>query len=98
MGAQQFTARAKGKTAKEAFSAAVAQAQYDYGHAGYTGTIAEKRDFFMLTVPADLGGKVPCDWVYDQIDNHPRLQDKWGPAACIDLGGGEWLFFGLAAS
>jgi len=34
--------RAKGKTAQEAFDAAVAQARHEYGHGGYTGTIAEK--------------------------------------------------------
>ena len=25
-----------------------------------------------------------------------RVDDKWGPAGCFDLGGGEWLFFGWA--
>lgn len=35
MGAQTFMSRAVGKTAREAFDAAVAEAQYGYGHRGY---------------------------------------------------------------
>lgn len=43
-----FITRAKGKTPKMAFDAARYQAQYDHGHNGYTGTIAEKSTFVMI--------------------------------------------------
>jgi hypothetical protein len=26
----------------------------------------------------------------------PRISDKWGPAGCLELGSGRWLFFGWA--
>jgi hypothetical protein len=42
MGAANFETVSSGKTAKEAFSRAVERAQYEYGHGGYSGTIAEK--------------------------------------------------------
>ena len=42
MGATNFCDIGKGRTIEKAFAAAVDQAQYDHGHAGYTGTIAEK--------------------------------------------------------
>lgn len=45
MGADSFTVIQCGKTASEAFNRAVAHAEYNYGHAGYSGTIAEKSDF-----------------------------------------------------
>ena len=43
MGAEQFDVVVLGEDdVRTAFAAAREQAQYDYGHAGYTGTIAEK--------------------------------------------------------
>lgn len=42
MGADTFITIGSGKTFDEAFRAAVKQAQWEYGHGGYTGTIAEK--------------------------------------------------------
>lgn len=35
MGAETFMSRAVGKTAREAFDAAVGEVQYEYGHRGY---------------------------------------------------------------
>jgi hypothetical protein len=60
MGAEQFFVTSTGKNPFEAFDRAVAQAQYDFGHAGYTGTIAEKSDFSMMRVPVD-------SWRWDKI-------------------------------
>lgn len=51
MGADNFETYAFGKTPGEAFSAAVENAQYEHGHGGYSGTIAEKHDFVHLTLP-----------------------------------------------
>jgi hypothetical protein len=51
MGATTFETMSHGKTAEEAFSAAVDAARYEYGHGGYTGSIAEKYDFALYTLP-----------------------------------------------
>lgn len=94
MGAECFSEKAKGKTAEIAFRKAVKRAQYDHGHAGYSGTIAEKTQFKMIEVPK---GKDPEEYAEsDEALN--EVEDKWGPAGCIALGKGEWLFFGWASS
>jgi hypothetical protein len=51
MGACDFTTVAWGRTPKEAFSAAVEDAQWEHGHGGYSGTIAEKHDFVLYQLP-----------------------------------------------
>jgi hypothetical protein len=57
MGADNFVSIVTGESARAAFDAAVEGAQYDYGHAGYTGTIAEKgsEGFVSFEVPALSG-------------------------------------------
>lgn len=54
MGAADFSTIALGKSAADAFNAAVSEAQYEYGHGGYTGSIAEKGGdgFIQFTVKA----------------------------------------------
>jgi hypothetical protein len=85
-------------SAKEAFRSAVDQARYEYGHGGYTGTIAEKGEFVMIgTAPDKQAASQMAD---DLIDNEDqRINDKWGPAGCIEVTGedGGWLFFGWAS-
>ena len=96
MGAESFVTYTHGDTAKEAFRVAVSEAQRDHGHSGYSGTIAEKNEFVMIDLPA---GENPRDFAYALIDNDDsRISDKWGPAGCIDLGEGKYLFFGWASS
>ncbi len=97
MGAETFIDREFGDTAKEAFYRAVKRAQYDHGHSGYTGTIAEKRDFVLIPLPA---GKDPEEYASELIDaSDPRIDDKWGPAGCIPGSKpDEWIFFGWASS
>lgn len=96
MGASDFTARARGRTAGDAFRAAVERARHDHGHAGYTGTIAEKDSFVEIAVPA---GQDPRKFAARLMDDEdPRVDDKWGPAGCVRLADGEWLFFGWASS
>jgi len=95
MGGTTFFITSKGDTAKEAFQNAVAEAQYESGHGGYTGTIAEKRSFTMIPFPA---GKDAYDYAYELIDNcDRRIDDKWGPAGCFALGDGQYAFFGWAS-
>lgn len=95
MGASTFFDRVKGRTAKEAFQKAVEEALYYYGHEGYTGTIAEKSSFVMISVPA---GKKPEDYANELINNSDRrVDDKWGPAGCIKIAEEDYLFFGWAS-
>jgi len=49
MGAADFFDEGYGATAKEAFAEVVEEARYEYGHGGYTGSIAEKSNFVMVT-------------------------------------------------
>ena len=96
MGAQVFTTVAFGETAEQAFTRAVSDALYEDGHGGYSGTIAEKEEFVM--VPC-LPGQTAEDTANILIDkDDPRITDKWGPAGCIDMGDGDYLFFGWASS
>ena len=96
MGADVFYNQSKGKTAKEAFDAAQEEAWYEYGQEGYTGTIAEKDSFKMIPLPKGIS---PRDYAYTLIENcDKRIDDKWGPAGCFDLGNGEFYFFGWASS
>lgn len=96
MGASTFTQLGQGKTAAEAFKAARAEAQYDHGHSGYSGTLAEKTEFTLIDLPA---GKTPAEYAAELIDGgDDRIDDKWGPAGCIAVSPGVRLFFGWASS
>jgi hypothetical protein len=107
MGASEFYNFGFGKTAKEAFGLVVEQAQYDHGHSGYSGTIAEKHTFTMIPL---LENKDPEDYAEQLIrDSDDRVDDKWGPAGCIEVpltdkdkkdhpGLKKFLFFGWASS
>ena len=96
MGGCTFGDLGRGKTAQEAFDDAHGQACYDYGHAGYTGTLAEKSSFVEIDCPE---GVTPEDYGEQLIDdNDPRIDDKWGPAGCIKVEEGKYYFFGWASS
>lgn len=111
MGAEQFSTTARGKTAQEAFDDAREKAWYDHGHAGYTGTIAEKPGFTMALVQRIE--QQDAEQLADDVasgdgsklvrkDTYQRLckayEDKWGPALCIQTGPEEFLFFRIASS
>ena len=107
MGAVVFTNVERGKTAKNAFDKAVNKACYDYGHSGYTGTIAEKDCFVMIGVPEEVDPFEFVDQLIQKDDS--RIVDKWGPAGCIKItdipqrnmqtgeAEDEFLFFGWAS-
>ena len=96
MGGQTFTHGGKGKTAKEAFANAREEALFEFGHRGYTGSLAEKQEFVMITPPP---GVDPVKYADDLVRNDDaRIADKWGPAGCVKVGPGEYLFFGWASS
>jgi len=92
MGAVDFTHVAYGESPEKAFSSAVQEASYDYGHAGYTGTIAEKSGFEMKTVPE---GETIEDFINRTLEDN----DKWGNAFCIKSQKSEnkYIFYGFAS-
>ncbi len=101
MGASNFVMTSTGKTAKTAFNAAVKNAQYYHGHAGYTGTIAEKTSFVMIETPKNMDKKDmnQVDTFINKLINESdeRIDDKWGPAGCIQLDKETFIFFGWAS-
>ena len=88
MGAEMFYVKKIGqfKDAQEAFTQAVNVAKHFDGHGGYTGTIAEKQNFKMVSVPK---GQDPKDFVDACLNfsDGKFWDDKWGPAGCIDVSG-----------
>jgi len=97
MGAQEFECIGHGNTAQEAFNNAVQDAQYEYGHGGYTGTIAEKSSF--KQIPCEQDQNVIAKVIDECLGNSNHFcQDKWGPAACIQMADTSWVFFGWASS
>jgi hypothetical protein len=54
MGAVNFYCEAEGKTLQDAFRSAVDEAYYEYGHRGYTGTIAEKSGVTFVEIPLNV--------------------------------------------
>jgi len=103
MGAEVFTVYQEGENPDDAFWAAVDQSLYDYGHAGYTGKIAEKDEFTI--VRSQPMSRQDANAVANQMiqDDDGRISDKWGPAGAIPVAGENgktagWLFFGWASS
>lgn len=83
MGAEQFEEYGIGKTPKEAFQYAHGQACHEYGHGGYTGSLAEKGSFVEIPVPKEWADR-PYDYAQHLMDiDDKRIRDKWGPAGCI---------------
>lgn len=96
MGASTFSEFAKGTSRKEAFRQLVEDAQYEYGHGGYSGTIAEKSEFVVCgQAKTRKEAFALADKLIDEGDD--RIDDKWGPAGCIDVEEGGFVFFGWAS-
>lgn len=75
-GAQDFWTVGVGKTADEAFHAAVEKAGYEHGHGGYTGSIAEKDGFILIT---DTAAEVKQN-IRSQIE---KLKGELGPVGTL---------------
>ena len=102
MGATEFFTTSSGKTAQEAFRSAVEEAQYEYGHGGYTGTIAEKSDCKSASSQVFESSEVATEFAAGKMDDPDHwCNDKWGPAAYVSFknkdGNVKFLFFGWAS-
>lgn len=98
MGATTFETVASGKTAEEAFAAACERARHLNGWGGYTGTIAEKHSFVMVSrarLPRPEAKALAAKLIEEEDS---RVDDKRGPAGCIPLDDDRFLFFGWASS
>lgn len=94
MGATWFESVSDHDNVAKAFKEARQAALWDYGHAGYTGTIAEKSKYTVIDLnPHDINDIEEFAW---QMNDDPRVSDKWGPAGAIKLKKG-WYFFGWAS-
>jgi len=78
MAATDFQTTAKGATAAAAFNRAVADARHEYGHGGYTGTIAEKTSFIEIPVPPGVDPSNLVSWIL--YDGAERLVPVTPPA------------------
>lgn len=96
MGSEVFYHTAAGKTAREAFNNAKQEAHYDHGHSGYSGSIAEKNNYVIIECPDGVSPAQYADTLIEEAD--ARIDDKWGPAGCIKVKEGHYLFFGWASS
>jgi hypothetical protein len=102
MGAERFDQYQAGKQSQEAFGKAREEAFYEYGHRGYTGSLAEKYEFILRNDGKPLTKKEAeafADFDLDQNDH-----DKWGPAWAIAIRSDDsseivgFLFYGYASS
>lgn len=97
MGACTFGTVARGATASDAFNTAVDEARYEYGHGGYTGTIAEKDSFKIVKLSKEvIKDKTLFDAKIDELLDE-EFDDKWGPAGCVQLEKDKFYFFGWAS-
>ena len=112
MGADVFDVLQEGSSAEDAFRQAVDQALWEYGHGGYTGTIAEKDGFLPFTLPENVtvdevvdamlvqgGDELLEGWYGKSGAGQIRtcFNDKWGPAVAFKVGENKWHFCGWAS-
>jgi hypothetical protein len=77
--ANTFQTYSDGTDAQTAFHDAVEQAGWEHGHGGYTGTIAEKTDYVIITrepMSHDDASRLAGNLLHG---DDPRVADKWGP-------------------
>lgn len=99
MGSKIFYVIGKGRDQQEAFQNIVYSTNELYPEE-YSGTIKEKETYIMIPCPKNVNAYVFAEDLIRRRDY--RVDDKWGPAGCIDLGENEegrrnYLFFGWAS-
>jgi hypothetical protein len=93
-GGQDFASIGKGKSVQEAFDKACEQARYEHGHGGYTGSVAEKHSFVLITPPKGVEPERYAGWVQHVQPDWEEYQDvelKEGQA-CPKCGKGKIEF------
>ena len=84
-----FLTKAFGSDIDEAFQEAVENAQWRHGHAGYTGTMAEKAGRGYTVIPEDEHKYRDKEKYAKQLisERNERVDAKLGPAGAINLSG-----------
>jgi hypothetical protein len=85
VGASTFEQYADGAEVAAAFRTARADADVEHGDGGYSGSLAEKHDYVVITRQAmdrDDAYRLARDLITRQ---DPRIDDKWGPAGAIPV-------------
>lgn len=95
-GGTDFATFAQGSSAQEAFNNARAEAKQMYGDDGYTGSIAEK-DSFEMASRTPMTEEEAKEFIWGG-NGFGKFDDKWGPAGCIELDTGGFVFFGIAST
>lgn len=114
MGAQSFehtTTAPKATPIKEVFQDLSSGARHEYGHGGYTGTIAEKQSCTLICTVATLqqaqrvvNGLMSSwsDTILYREEATAIADDKWGPAGVVRYTDSPttygYIFFGYASS
>ena len=99
MGACSFSTYATGKTVEQAYQNAVEQAQFEYGHDSYNGTISTTSGVVELNVTAGDAETIDnlINKFFDGNMSMPAIQ-KWGKCGAIKHPDGKgYVFFGWAA-
>jgi len=102
MGGTQFSVIAElVGTIEATFQSLKEQAAWEYGHAGYTGTIAEKTCWKRYAVVPDLkAAKRLVAEFFQKNQYEEEIGSKWGPAGVIEFketGKTMLFFFGWAS-
>lgn len=95
------------KSANDAFYSEKESAQYEHGHGGYTGTIAEKDGFRIVNPPKGMSAREFIQAIEDydgeSSDVNPTVREawkiydnKWGSALCIETDK-QYIFCGWAS-
>lgn len=95
MGASTFNNIGTGISAKEAFRDLLDQSRSEDG-ISYSGCIGMKSSFVTIECPKGKEPQIYAEELIEKGDH--RVKDKHGPAGCIKLEDGKWLFFGWASS
>lgn len=85
MGGTTFSQYQPGLEVRAAFTEAHDLARYEHGNAGYTGSLAEKDSYNVIT--REPMSRSEADRLADRLinDSDPRIDDKWGPAGAIPV-------------
>lgn len=95
MGADQYMNIGKGKTAQVAFDKLVKQAQWEHGHGGFSGTIAEKHSIVLFPRPKGMRRATVLKAVRDlgsigfDDDDNPKTATVQAKYPKLDI---AWMF------
>ena len=102
MGAERFDEFWLGADVSEAFSQARKKAFYEYGHRGYSGSLAEKDHYEIRNGGAALTRKEADAFADKDLEENDH--GKWGPAWVVKVKADDsellvgFLFYGYASS